>query len=281
LRDLHGQDLDLLVVCSPCQPFSAQNRQRRIDDRSRLILEAGRFTRVLRPKLIFFENVPGLASNRHAELLNELRETLGGDYTLRDPERVDAADFGVPQRRVRCIMLAARKVEPPELPVPITPRGSRVTVQSAIGHLARLASGEADAADPLHFARNHQGIALRRLAAVPKDGGSRSALPSELELACHANVGQRKFSDVYGRMAWHDVAPTLRSAVCGRIVPAMMRHRTGLTPSSPSPAAATRPRQSGPASTGRSIIASAAGAFRDGRVIARRFCQSRQQTGRE
>jgi len=205
--DLRGQDLDLLVVCAPCQPFSSQNRKRGADQRSTLILEAGRFARVLRPKVIFFENVPGLAA--HAELLEKLKQELGANYTLGVPERVDAADFGVPQRRVRCIMMATRDVKPPAVPEPTTPKGRRMTVRHAIGHLPALKAGERHGADILHAARDHQEIALRRLAAVPKNGGSRSALPADLALACHMTVGSSKFSDVYGRMSWNDVAPTL------------------------------------------------------------------------
>ena len=205
--DLQGHDLDLLVVCAPCQPFSSQNRKRGADQRSTLILEAGRFARVLRPKIIFFENVPGLAA--HAELLEKLKQELGKDYTLGMPERVDAADFGVPQRRVRCIMIATRGAKPPALPEPTTPKGRRATVKQAIGHLPSLRAGEKHDADALHAARKHQEIALRRLAAVPKNGGSRSSLPTNLALACHSAVAANKFSDVYGRMSWNDVAPTL------------------------------------------------------------------------
>lgn len=205
--DLGGEDLDLLVVCAPCQPFSSQNRKRGADQRSKLILQAGRFARILRPSVIFFENVPGLAS--HADLLVELRAELGEDYHLGDPQRIDAADFGVPQRRVRCIMLATRGAGPPGLPQPTTPKGARVSVKQAIGHLGSLKAGESDLSDELHAARRHQDIALRRLAAVPKNGGSRSSLPPELQLACHAGVGASKYSDVYGRMSWDLVAPTL------------------------------------------------------------------------
>ena len=206
-RDLGGHDVDLLVVCAPCQPFSSQNRKRGPDQRSRLILEAGRFARILRPKVIFFENVPGLAA--HSQLLEELRQELGADYNLGDPERVDAADFSVPQRRVRCIMIATRGTKPPPLPKAITPKGQRITVKQTIGHLPRLRTGECDPTDDLHSARRHQDIALRRLAAIPKNGGSRSSLPADLELACHATVAISKFSDVYGRMSWDEVAPTL------------------------------------------------------------------------
>ncbi len=55
------QGLDLLVVCAPCQPFSSQNKKRSSkDDRANLVLESIRFSEYLKPKLILFENVPGL-----------------------------------------------------------------------------------------------------------------------------------------------------------------------------------------------------------------------------
>lgn len=209
IRDeqLDGRDLDLLVVCAPCQPFSTQNQKRKEDGRSLLILQTGRFAQALRPRMIFFENVPGIASR--GELLEQLRHALGSDYTLSEPHKVDAADYGVPQRRVRCIMLAVRNGVPPSLPPKTTPAGRRRTVREAIFDLARLRSGERDGQDELHIARDHRPIALRRLAAIPKDGGSRSALPLELQLACHRAVKSSAYSDVYGRMGWDDVAPTL------------------------------------------------------------------------
>jgi DNA (cytosine-5)-methyltransferase 1 len=44
---------------------------------------------------------------------------------------------------------------------------------------------------------------------VPKDGGNRINLPKEYQLACHkACTG---FRDVYGRMAWDEVSPTITS----------------------------------------------------------------------
>jgi DNA (cytosine-5)-methyltransferase 1 len=170
-------------------------------------LQASRFAHVLKPKLIFFENVPGLASPDNSRLIDKLRASLPADYTLSRPERVDAADYNVPQRRVRCIMLAARGSSIPVLPKPSSPEGYRVTVRDTIFGLLTLNSGESDPDDPLHFARSHQSVALRRLASIPKDGGSRSALPRRLQLTCH--LGHRGHPDVYGRMKWDDLAPTL------------------------------------------------------------------------
>lgn len=207
--DLQNKDVDLMIVCAPCQPFSQQNRKKEYDFRSNLILESIRFALALKPRLIFFENVPGLASTRHSHILNELAGSLGPEFSLTKPLRIDAADYGVPQRRLRCIIMASRGISTPKLPDPITPKGKRVTVLQAIGSLSRLSSGQSDPVDKLHAARNHQTIALERLSAVPKDGGSRTAFPDSLALKCHKRSGNQKFSDVYGRMKWDDVAPTL------------------------------------------------------------------------
>ncbi len=205
---LTNRDLDLLVVCAPCQPFSSQGRKDKKDERAALIFSAVHFAAVLNPTLILFENVPGLATPRFESILVSLRSDLRRiGYHMGDPEMVDAADFGVPQRRQRCILLAKRNAAPPLLPKAVTPKGARSTVRQAIGSLTRLSSGERDSLDPLHFARNHQGVALDRLSKIPPDGGSRFALPDDLVLSCHKN--HTGHPDVYGRMLWDDVSPTL------------------------------------------------------------------------
>lgn len=205
---LNGRSLDLLVVCAPCQPFSSQNRNRHKDGREELILQAARFARAIQPRIIFFENVPGLVSPANAGIMETLRgELAGAGYQLGEPVRVDAADYGVPQRRLRCIMFASMGGKVPELPAPVTPPGNRMTVAKAIGDLPVISSGQVSLADPLHFARQHRCVALERMKHIQKDGGDRFSLPPELYLNCHK--GHKGHPDVYGRMKWADVAPTL------------------------------------------------------------------------
>ena len=204
---LHGSDLDLMVICAPCQPFSNQNRHRLGDPRAGLLLEAARFVAALRPKVLFVENSPGLASAQRSQLLAAFQSACGSDYLFNKPQRVNAADYAVPQRRVRCILMACRGSRPPDLPSPISPAGNRLTVRHAISDLPELRSGECDPTDILHTARRHRAIALERLKAVPKNGGSRSSLPASLTLRCHKSPNC--YPDVYGRMAWDSVAPTL------------------------------------------------------------------------
>lgn len=199
--------LDLMVICAPCQPFSSQNRKRRCDDRARLLISAARFVSALEPAVVFVENVPGLASTANADLLAEFRETCGRNYVFGQPVFVDAADYGVPQRRLRCVLTASRGRPAPKIPPPTTPTHARRTVRDAISGLRSLAPGEADPEDSLHAARSHRPLAIERLRAIPKDGGSRFDLPDHLILNCHRGHGGHP--DVYGRMKWDDVAPTL------------------------------------------------------------------------
>ena len=204
----HGRSLDLMVVCAPCQPFSSQNRRRGTKDvREPLILESVRIARALRPRLILFENVPGIAGSNIFQTLK--RRLAAAGYILGNPMRVDAADYGVPQRRVRCIVAAVRGPAVVKDFVCQTPKVDRVTVRQALKGLIPLASGQRDDRDPLHRSRVHQDITLRRLAEIPKNGGGRNSLPPDLQLACHRDRDPGDFCDVYGRMRWDDVAPTL------------------------------------------------------------------------
>lgn len=209
LRKLVGNDrrIDLLVVCAPCQPFSSQNRKRSTDDpRAELVLESLKFVKEFKPEVVFFENVPGIAISGPLQSLRQKLANLG--YLLGNPKTLDAAECGVPQRRERCIMIAARSQEGIDTFYGSIRPQPAVTVRHAIGGLSQLASGERDPDDPLHFARNHQSIVLQRMQHIPKDGGSRLSLPPELELECHKGR-KNDFPDVYGRMKWDDVAPTL------------------------------------------------------------------------
>jgi len=201
------KELDLLVVCAPCQPFSSQNRKRASDDpRADLIIESLKFVNEFKPNVVFFENVPGIAITGPLSTLRIELAKIG--YCLGEPKNLNAADCGVPQRRERCIMLASRSPESIEVFYSsIKPRPA-VTVRQVIGELRQLCSGERDPDDPLHFARKHKPVVLKRLRHIPADGGSRSSLPTELELNCHKGR-KNDFPDVYGRLRWDDVAPTL------------------------------------------------------------------------
>lgn len=207
---LDKRKLDLLVVCAPCQPFSSLNKSDKPDARVWLILQSIKFVKALRPKLVFFENVPGLTKiNSVLGILKTEFAKMG--YKFSEPKRVDAADYQVPQRRVRCVIIASKQ-DDISIPEPITPIGKRITVRDTIENLPKAVSDK-NPADPLHVYRHHSNIVIKRLQHISHDGGSRDELPDELVLPCHKKLdtagNMTNYCDVYGRMRWDDVAPTL------------------------------------------------------------------------
>jgi DNA (cytosine-5)-methyltransferase 1 len=195
--------LDLLAGCPPCQGFSTMrtlNGAFTVDDpRNDLLIEFLRFVEALNPRTVMMENVPGLAEDERFEVFRARMEELGylGDHRI-----LNAAEYGVPQRRRRLIYLAGRRLE-----IPFANRAPKMkTVEDAIGGLPK--AGESG--DPVHDMpekRTPRIMALIR--RIPKDGGSRTDLPEEDQLDCHKRCNG--FKDVYGRMAWGDVSPTITS----------------------------------------------------------------------
>lgn len=199
--------LDLLVVCAPCQPFSSQNRKRSIKDPRRdLVSESLKFIDKFEPEIVFLENVPGLAATGIFSSYTQELQTRG--YNVSTPMKLDASKLGVAQRRYRMVLLASKNIDVSSFS--IFPEQPQITVRDLISDLPAPPIGKASSlTDVLHFSRKHTELNLRRLSHIPKNGGSRSALPVELQLKCHQNKKVGSFSDVYGRMKWDDVAPTL------------------------------------------------------------------------
>jgi DNA (cytosine-5)-methyltransferase 1 len=196
-------ELHLLAGCPPCQGFSTiRTRKKSVavkDPRNALIGEFIRFVAGLLPKAIMLENVPGLASyDGFAEVVAKFK-TLG--YSC-EYEVFDAADYGIPQRRKRLVLVGSR-----EGPIPLAKvTGTMRHVRDAIGSLPAAGKSGDDLHDVVER-RSEKVAALIKL--VPKDGGNRSNLPAEYQLACHKACPG--FRDVYGRMAWDGVSPTITS----------------------------------------------------------------------
>ncbi|MFH0985196.1 MAG: DNA cytosine methyltransferase [Candidatus Omnitrophota bacterium] len=196
-------NLDLLAGCPPCQGFSMMrtlNGSVRVDDpRNDLLLEIHRFAEAFRPRAVMMENVPGLAKDDLFSCFCQHMEKLGylGDHRI-----LNAAEYGVPQRRRRLIYLAGFGIE-----IAFAGKTSKLkTVRDAIGGLPKAGvSG-----DPAHDLSEHRTPNVAKIIRlIPKNGGSRKDLPKKFQLECHKRCNG--FKDVYGRMSWNDVAPTITS----------------------------------------------------------------------
>ncbi len=219
-------EVDVLVGCPPCQGFTQlRNGAGEGDPRNDLVLVFLGYVSYLRPRFLFFENVPGLVRLPHGKAFySALKEGLFRlGYLLREKE-VDAADYGVPQHRRRLVVVGGREdVGAPPFPEPthaapeslFVASGARQpwrTVRDAIGHLPPLRLGERDPSDPMHQAPRIGERVLRFIAQVPKDGGSRTQVPEEEWLPCH--LGHDGHRDTYGRLAWDRPSGVITSGCC-------------------------------------------------------------------
>lgn len=196
-------ELDLLAGCPPCEGFSTlrtrNGHARNRDPLNRLVSEFQRLAEALQPKCVMLENVPTLQRNyRFTAFVRALR---AASYTVHHGVK-NVADYGVPQKRRRLILVATKNgvVRFPTLPE----HSMLQTVRDAFCELAPAGSS----GDPLHDhgeRRSQQVQAIIR--NIPKDGGSRSALPRDQVLPCHQKFSG--FRDVYGRMAWDRPSPTI------------------------------------------------------------------------
>lgn len=206
LKLLPGE-LDLLAGCPPCQGFSSMTtlngKLPRDDARNDLVFEFVRFVRELLPRAIMMENVPGLATDeRITRVCDELKE-LGYHAKVKV---LNAANYNVPQRRRRMILLAGRGGE-----IPFAQKcEGHLTVESAFEVFDRLDfSG-----DRLHnLGERRSAPMLQLIKEIPRDGGSRLDRGLDKQRACHLKKCDG-FKDVYGRMAWKRVAPTITGGCC-------------------------------------------------------------------
>lgn len=135
-KELEGK-IDLVSGGPPCQPFSLGGKHRAYDDARDMWPEAVRVVREIRPKAFIFENVKGLKRTAFATYLSYINLQLHHPAIQRRPDEdwrdhfgrlqqhhssnahaepeyrvlievLNAADYGVPQRRERIVFVGFR-----------------------------------------------------------------------------------------------------------------------------------------------------------------------------
>ncbi|WP_417719633.1 DNA cytosine methyltransferase [Salipiger sp.] len=217
--EIGDRHVNVLSVCPPCTGFSRTNPQNHLRDdaRNSLVSKAADFAVALDADVVVMENARELIRGNFLHHYRAFRETLedngynvfGRSYML--------TRFGLPQVRERSIIIAVRN----DLPLYTlesmwdgwSVKPSAKTVRRALAVTARARNADH------RFPGFGSDTVRRRLAAIPKDGGSWMDLlehPQADELmtgsmkriAAAGKFGS--YPDVYGRLAWDKPAPTIK-----------------------------------------------------------------------
>jgi DNA (cytosine-5)-methyltransferase 1 len=227
---LHGDITDLLANNSfkfpeaeiviggpPCQGFSLLNKQREDDPRKQLWRSFMEVVSRVKPMAFVMENVPELlASAEYGDIKNHA-QSMGYFVTA---GILNAADYGVPQRRKRAIILASRCGL---IPLPIPTHGNPQkfptlfqngllpweTVWRAIEDLpepvgTEIKVGEISPPLDLQFGRTPTPKSLSRYKCIP-EGGNRFDLQKkrpDLTPSCWIRK-KSGGTDLFGRL-WRD-----------------------------------------------------------------------------
>jgi DNA (cytosine-5)-methyltransferase 1 len=104
--------VDLIVGGPPCQGFSVNGKRDEKDKRNKLVDSYVSFVELVKPKLLFFENVRGFtmefvkngSGTVYSDQVTRRLKKLGYDVHA---QVVNFADYGIPQRRCRFILVGS------------------------------------------------------------------------------------------------------------------------------------------------------------------------------
>ncbi len=206
----------VLVGGPPCQGFSTLNRTRQTVESRALWAEYLRVLELVDASVFVMENVPQLLKSKEYEAFKALAIVAG--YEVED-KVLNAADFGVPQRRRRAFVVGSRigKVAWPA-PTHAAPTNLKlgeqpwVTFKEAVKGIPLQPDGKR-----WHRARNSKPEMVRRYAAVPADGGDRFQMQKALDAEGLNHLvppcWRKKTSgtaDAGGRLWWDKPSTTIR-----------------------------------------------------------------------
>lgn len=260
LLEEHREDLvrlrgsvDLIAGGPPCQGFSMNGLRRPDDPRSQMVDVYLQYVQIVRPRLVLLENVVGFQSMKHKAggtysdyVVREL-ESLGYD-TWR--EVLKAADWGVPQRRPRFVLVAALKGSLPGIDPIQRMRVSRKAFLEARGlgpgaTCARDAISDLEETKDLGLDKEWGRLGFKTLSRAKNATSAFQRLmregsvddPSDMRLPRHSIASSRRMQDILDNC---------ERGVCLRIedrerLGIKKRSTTPLDPTAPAPTISTLP----------------------------------------
>lgn len=218
-------EAEVVIGGPPCQGFSLLNKQREFDSRKQLWRAFMTVVERVKPLIFVMENVPELLSSSEFCEIRKHAESLG--YKI-SGKVLNSADYGVPQRRKRAIIIASLLGQP-RLPDATHCDPKKIdnlfskgvlpweTVGRAIGDLPRpvgteIMVGSSNSPMDLHFGRTPQNNSLVRYRCIPEGGNRFDLQRKRPDLTPQCWVQKKSGgTDLFGRLWWDRPAFTIRT----------------------------------------------------------------------
>ena len=143
-----NKKIGVVVGGPPCQGFSTAGWRDPNDKRNQLFKEFVEVVREIQPEFFVMENVLGILTMRKGEAIKEIIESFSEiGYNINPPIRLNAEDYGIPQKRRRVVIIGSLKKCEIQQPNPLFSDKNDnlpniITVKQAIGSLPPIQAGD-------------------------------------------------------------------------------------------------------------------------------------------
>lgn len=213
LMGLRGS-VDMVAGGPPCQGFSMAGRRKEDDSRNKLINSYISFIKLVKPKIIFFENVRGFTVSFKG---NADRGKIYSEYVIRALDKagynvqgklVDFSNYGIPQKRTRFILVGIKKSIDSDNSITniffeninnnkgefLKTKGLNIPVslEEAISDLLEK-NGTVESPDSKNFKAGKYSKAITKYQKLMRCGKHKSTIPDSHRIANHTKIVRERF----------------------------------------------------------------------------------------
>lgn len=98
---------DMLIAGPPCQGFSTAGNNDPLDKRNNHLVNVAQLASRAKPRIVVIENVRGLLSKHNSQHFENVTQTLAHAGYSVSWNLLSASEYGVPQKRVRIVIVAS------------------------------------------------------------------------------------------------------------------------------------------------------------------------------
>ncbi|MBK9983185.1 MAG: DNA cytosine methyltransferase [Chitinophagales bacterium] len=220
-------EIALVVGGAPCQPFSNIGKKLGREDEKNgdLFLEFARMVKGIQPEAFIFENVAGITQQKHSEVINYMVSKFKGLGYGISHTVLNAANYGVPQRRERFFLIGIKGIDNPAFPFPTHFKDKKhyetfinslddfpfphfnkwVSVKKTFNKIPKNSEKRND-----YALMNISDPVVKRMTYI-KEGENFKVLPMKLRPDCWKS-GKHQGNDTFGRLVADLPSVTIRTA---------------------------------------------------------------------